>query len=94
MQNRRYPLETLKNFRKTTEHQNFEQFHNGEKSERETHAFNMHSVAKYQKMEGGPFATLKSFRKSPTKSKKGDSHSAEESGKAGAFCFGMVLYFM
>ena len=43
--------------------------------------FNIHSVAKHQKIEGGPFEDFKKFRKnSLTKPKKGrgKSHSAEK----------------
>ena len=42
--------------------------------------FNIHSVAKHQKIEGDPLKTLKNFEKSLTKPKKGagKSHSAEK----------------
>ena len=58
---------------------------------------NIHSVAKYQKNDGGSFGAIKKFRK-----KNLNSLSAEKKGKVavskkverGHFCFGMAFYLM
>ena len=45
--------------------------------------FNIHSGAKHQKIEGGPFEDFKKFRKKVSQSRKkgrGKSHSAEKLG--------------
>ena len=43
--------------------------------------FKLHSVANYQKIEGGPFGDIEKVSKSHTTEKRGKSHSVEKSGK-------------
>ena len=48
---------------------------------------NIHSVAKYQKIDGGPFGAIKKFRKKEKfeqshSDEKGEFHSVKKSGKA------------
>ena len=58
-----------------TLNENFEQFHSAKKSERGDPLgfFNIHSVAKYQQNEGGPFEDIKKFSQKSYKAEKGVS---------------------
>ena len=62
---------------------------------------NIHSVAKYQKIDGGSFGATKKIREKNEKFEQ--SHSAEKRGESlivsrkverGPFCFGMAFYLI
>ena len=73
--------------------QNFEQSHSAAKCKRGHFGvfFNIHPVAKYQKIEGGPFGDITKFQKKSHKSEKrcGKVSQCGEVGKGAPF---WVLY--